>query len=168
MEVRQLEPSDWEIFRTLRLDALRTDPEAFASRVEDWEGLDRDGWQDRMGTVLVAAFDDAVPVGLAGCIRQRPSKMAHRADVVMVWVRPSHRGEKVAETLLEALEVRGRSEGIRQFELAVTVENLVARRFYERIGYVQVGVIPGGFCHAGREINEILMAKQIAGPADTA
>jgi len=163
VDIKRLGPDDWRVFRTLRLAALRTDPAAFASSISDWEALDREEWQARMATVLVAGFVGTAPIGLAACLGQRSSKMAHRADVIMVWVHPDHRGRGAAAALLRALEAPARVIGIRQLELAVTGENAAARRVYDRLGYGQVGVIPGGFCHEGREIDEVLMAKRIDG-----
>lgn len=88
--------------------------------------------------------------------------MAHRATVVMVYVRESARGTGVAAALLDAIVACAASEGIRQLELAVSIENPAAKRFYERHGFAAFGTIPGGFLHQGREIDEVLMARRIA------
>ena len=43
----------------------------------------------------------------------------------------------------------------------VSAENPVARRFYEREGFRQIGCIPGGFLHEGREVDEIMMVRRL-------
>ena len=96
-----------------------------------------------------------------GFIRQRSGKMVHRATIVMVYLRETMRGTGVATTLLAALTDHARKSGIRQLELAVSVENEGAIRFYRRAGFAEVGRIPGGYLHEGREIDEILMARRI-------
>ena len=94
-------------------------------------------------------------------VRRRPSKMAHRADIVMVWVRASARGSGAATAMLRALEDAARRLSLSQLELAVTAENLPAIRFYQRNGYRQIGLVPSGFRHDGCDIDEVLMAKSL-------
>lgn len=161
--IRLLGPDDVEIFRRVRLEALRTEPDSFASSAEDWEGLPDDEWCRRMadGSVLVAFRNDD-PVGIMGLIRQRGSKMAHRATVVMVYVQRSLRGSGVARLLLETLIDHARARAIRQLELVVSAENATAIGFYERHGFVPVGRIPGGCIRNGREVDDIIMARRIA------
>jgi hypothetical protein len=43
-----LGPDDVEVFRRIRLEALRADPAAYASRAEDWEALPDAEWRRRM------------------------------------------------------------------------------------------------------------------------
>jgi ribosomal protein S18 acetylase RimI-like enzyme len=87
--------------------------------------------------------------------------MAHRATIIMVYVRKSFRGSGIASELLQSVTDHARASGIRQLELAVTAENPGARRFYEREGFAVIGRIPGGFLHDGKEIDEIMMARRI-------
>jgi RimJ/RimL family protein N-acetyltransferase len=160
--IRLLTATDIDIFRRIRLEALRTEPASFASTTADWEALPDDEWHRRVTeTPVFAAFDDAEPVGLMGLMRQRSSKMAHRATIIMVYVRRDHRGRGLAAALLEALTNHAREIGIRQLELAVSCENPAAIRFYEREGFAAIGRIPGGFLHEGREIDELMMARRI-------
>lgn len=159
--IRLLTPGDGDVFRRIRLEALRTEPAAFASRVEDWEALSSDEWRRRLTeTPVFVAFRDDEPVGIMGLMRQRSAKMAHRATIIMVYVRRTLRGAGIAARLLEATTDHARKIGVRQLELAVTAENPAAYRFYEREGFVEIGRVPGGFLHDGREIDEILMARR--------
>lgn len=161
--IRLLTSQDADIFRCIRLEALRVEPSAFASMVEDWEALTIDDWRKRLvNTPVFVAFRDDEPVGILGLMRQRSSKMAHRATIIMVYVRASLRGSGIAAGLLAAATDHARECGVRQLELAVTAENPAAYRFYEREGFAEIGRIPGGFLQSGREIDEILMARRIS------
>jgi RimJ/RimL family protein N-acetyltransferase len=159
--IRQIDATEVEAFKLIRLEALRAEPSAYASSYEDWAVLTDEEWRNRMREPVFVAFQGDEPVGLAGLFRQRSSKMAHRALLVMVYVRRHLRGTGIAGGLLKAAADHARDIGIRLLELAVTAENPAAKRFYEREGFVEVGRIPGGFLHEGREIDDILMARRI-------
>jgi RimJ/RimL family protein N-acetyltransferase len=162
--IRLLSAADVEIFRRIRLEALRSEPAAFASASEDWETLTTEEWSNRLAASSVfAAFDGDEPVGIMGLMRQRSGKMAHRATIIMVYLRKEFRGSGTASDLLRSVTDHARASGIRQLELAVTAENPGAQRFYEREGFAVIGRIPGGFVHGGREIDEIMMARRIDG-----
>ncbi|TWA19481.1 acetyltransferase (GNAT) family protein [Sinorhizobium medicae] len=88
--------------------------------------------------------------------------MAHRATLVMVYVRRELRGTGVAKRLLNTVADHAREIGIRQMELAVSADNPAAIRFYNREGFAEVGRIPGGLLHEGREIDDVIMVRRIA------
>jgi GNAT superfamily N-acetyltransferase len=164
--IRQLGPDDMQVFRQIRLEALRREPANFASSVEDWEVLPDAEWTRRLtANAVFADFHDGEPVAMMGLMPQAASKMAHRATVIMVYVRKDRRGAGHARALLDAVADYARSAGIRLLELAVSAENPAAIRFYQREGFTQAGRIPGGTIHEGREIDEILMTRRIDGGA---
>ena len=91
--IKLLTPDDAEVFKRIRLEALHTDPTAFSSRAEDWEILSLDEWRNRLiETPVFVALEQAEPVAIMGLMRQKPSKMIHRATLIMVYVRASQRG----------------------------------------------------------------------------
>lgn len=44
---------------------------------------------------------------------------------------------------------------------AVSAENPAAIRFYLREGFSEVGRIPAGFLHDGREIDDVMMVRRL-------
>nr|WP_153458382.1 GNAT family N-acetyltransferase [Sinorhizobium fredii] len=162
VSIRLLGPNDVETFRRIRLEALRTEPDSFASSAEDWEKLPEDEWRRRVtDNPVFVAFHADEPVGIMGLLRQRASKMVHRATVVMVYVHRGLRGGGVARLLLSAVADYARSEGIRQLELSVSAENVGAIAFYRRERFEAVGRIPGGCIRNGREVDDIIMVRRI-------
>jgi GNAT superfamily N-acetyltransferase len=159
--IRRLGEDDVAVFRQIRLEALRKEPGAFASTAADWEALPEEEWRRRLQAPVFVAFSDGEPVGIMGLLRQGSSKMAHRATIVMVYVRRDLRGAGVAPRLLGALVDYASEHGIRQLELAVSMEEPAARRFYRKHGFAELCTIPGGFLHEGREIDEVLMARRV-------
>jgi GNAT superfamily N-acetyltransferase len=161
--IRLLTPEDAGIFRQIRLEALRADSAAFASQAQDWESLSLEEWTHRLtANAVFIAFREGEPVGIMGLMRQQASKTAHRGTVIMVYVRATCRGYGIAAALMARLAEFALTAGIVQLELAANAENAAAIQFYRREGFAEIGRIPAGFLHEGREIDEILMAKRIA------
>lgn len=63
IEIKKLPPSRWKDFRDLRLEALQTDPLAFASSYEEEKNLTQDEWKRRINNSLFALSSDK-PIGM--------------------------------------------------------------------------------------------------------
>ncbi|AUX80166.1 MULTISPECIES: GNAT family N-acetyltransferase [Sinorhizobium] len=160
--IRLLGPDEVGTFRRIRLEALRTEPDSFASSAADWEKLPDEEWRRRLtDNPVFVAFRGGEPVGIMGLLRQSASMMAHRATVVMVYVHRSLRGSDAAGLLLAAVTDHARHQGIRQLELSVSAENAAAIAFYRRERFEAVGRIPGGCIRNGREVDDIIMVRRI-------
>jgi GNAT superfamily N-acetyltransferase len=67
----------------------------------------------------------------------------HRAEVQKVMVRPSHRRRGVATRLMTEIEACAGERGVWLLFLDTSDSHAGARAFYEKLGYVYVGGIPG-------------------------
>lgn len=159
--IRRVQADEVDAFRRIRLEALRAEPSFYASSYEDWVALPIEEWQQRLDDPVFIAFQDHEPVGITGLLRQRASKMAHRATIIMVYVRRSLRGTGLAKNLLGAVADYARDIGILQLELAVSAENPAAIGFYRREGFSEIGRIPGGFLHEGTMIDDVVMVRRL-------
>jgi len=160
--VRRLGADDLAAFKAIRLEALTLEPQAFASTVADWENLD-DAARLRNLTAnpIFAAFRAGEPVGLLGLIREIGIQRAHRALIVMVYVRAAERGTGVAQAMLDNAVAFAREWGILQLELGVNAASARAIRFYERNGFVRFGLLPNFTLRDGVSTDEAMMARRI-------
>ncbi|WP_104667714.1 GNAT family N-acetyltransferase [Ensifer adhaerens] len=164
MRIKHLDQDDVDVFRQIRLEALNRAPEAFASTAADWERLSTEEWRARLtANAVFVAFEDDRPLGIMGLMRERASRLAHRATIIMVYVRDEARGSGVARRLLTHLTDQARASGIRLLELVVRADNPAAIRFYTREGFREIGRVPGGMFDGEKEVDEILMARHIDG-----
>jgi ribosomal protein S18 acetylase RimI-like enzyme len=161
--IRRIFTEDVDVFRRIRLEALRKEPGSFASHVEDWEIRSNEEWRQRLTDPVFVAINQGQPVGIMGLLRYRPRKMRHRAELVMVYIRGSFRGTGLARNLLDAVLDFARKEGVAQIELSVSAENPAALRFYRQHGFLEIGCNPSGFLDDGREIAEIRMMSLLGG-----
>src|SRR5262249_29523872 len=107
--IRPTRDEDVTAYRELRLQALRTHPEAFgatyeeglAQPIERWQQNVRDGAGTDLGISYVAEAGGAL-IGMTGIYRHKSAKMGHRATIWGVYVRPDWRGAGIADALIGA------------------------------------------------------------------
>ncbi|MFC0004129.1 GNAT family N-acetyltransferase [Micromonospora siamensis] len=155
IELRELTPEDWALWRELRLAALAEAPHAFGSRLADWRDAGEDQWRGRLalvGSVNLVALLDGVPVGMASGV---PGDGGRTADLISMWVAPAGRGRGVGDALVDAVESWARRTSASTLELSVRVENAPAVALYARHGFTDTGRAPAG------EATEKILAKSL-------
>lgn len=159
--VRPLNSADVPAFVELRREALRDSPWAFAASEESDVGVNAELMRQRIaepGQVIIGAFDGARLIGIAGMVRNRHGKMAHRAAVWGVYVMPSARGRGVAEAVMrELLRIARTWPGLDSVSLQVSARAEGAKRLYERLGFKQWGVEPAALMLDGVAYDEAHM-----------
>ena len=141
-QIRELSPDDWPLWREARLAALAEAPEAFGSKLSDWQG---DGdteehWRARLelaGSYNLIAMGDGVPVGMASGI---PGEEPDSAELISMWVAPEARGQQVGDALVERVTAWATAYGAGRLMLSVKAGNDPAIRLYRRQGF---GFVPG-------------------------
>ena len=161
IEIRALSPADWQLWRRLRLDALAEAPDAFGSRLADWQGdNDReDRWRGRLGIQgsfnVVAVLGDE-PVGMASGV---PTTDDGVAAIISMWIAPTARGRGVGDALVKAIEQWARDRGARVLRLDVADGNRAACQLYQRNGFTFTGEL--GDLMADGVRRERVMAKSL-------
>ena len=106
-------PSEWRCWREIRLQSLRSDPDAFGSAWQQEQDFTEAQWRERLATsygVLARVADgadganggdegDGAVVGLGGLVTTNPGV----SMVVAMWVHPRQRGRGVGRAVLEHL-----------------------------------------------------------------
>ena len=138
IELRTVSADDWRVWRSVRLAALTDAPAAFGSRLEEWADAPEDRWRERLsipGAIDLLAFntDGTAPVGMATGIPSADYDC--RAELISMWVDPAVRGRGVATVLIAAIAVWAARSGATMLTLFVMLENIAARRVYERNGF---------------------------------
>lgn len=141
--IRRITVDDVDTYREVRLRALQDSPSAFGSTYDAERARTPEQWAERValaasgtGRAIFLAFDDAVCVGLAGCVED---DLGADRQLVSMWVAPSHRGTGVAQRLVDAVLAWAESCGASRVGLWVTRGNDRARRCYERAGFSATG-----------------------------
>ncbi|HSJ22063.1 MAG TPA: GNAT family N-acetyltransferase [Nocardioidaceae bacterium] len=159
-DLRTLGPEDWKLWRGLRLAALAEAPQAFGSRLVDWQGEgDREErWRERLGipgSRNVVAVLDGEPVGMASGVPADDDSV----ELISMWVAPSARGRGVGDALVREVERWARESGARVLRLDVAEDNAAAQALYERRGFTLTGEL--GELMADGVRRERVMAKAL-------
>jgi len=164
--IRKLSPPDAKALQALRLEALRTDPVAFASSYEEERVLSLEKVAERLiptdDRAIVGAFDRGELVGLAAWHREELLKLAHKGFVWGVFVRDSHRGRGLARRLIEAvIALARRCDGILLLNLTTCATNQPAIALYESLGFVVYGRETAAICIDGTLHDDVHMALRL-------
>lgn len=134
--IRRAEVDDWQICRDIRLRALREEPQAYESTLEDERHLSDQQWRERLvraSTFL--AVDHENVVGMAVALPQDDGDMM----IVAMYVAPDARRRGVAARLIDEIGRMAMSRGSSRLVLDVADGNAAAERSYRRYGFAPIG-----------------------------
>jgi ribosomal protein S18 acetylase RimI-like enzyme len=164
IQIRQLRQDDATLFREIRLEALKANPEAFGSSFEVEEAKPLDWFAEGLSNSDVfGAIGGAELLGMAGLAVQKSPKLTHKGMLWGMYVRPAARGAGVGRQLAEAVVERARKK-VELLQLTVVSENTPARRLYVALGFVEYGLEHHGLKIGGRYYDEVLMARDLKSP----
>lgn len=159
--VRQLVAPDAAVFRAIRLEGLRTNPEAFGSTYEAESGRGVDEFAKTLERSYVAgAFAGEALVGVAGFYVLDGPKVRHRGNIWGVYVQAGQRGRGVGKALIANLLDHARTT-VQQVHLTVVTENAGAKALYERLGFAVYGTEPRSLRVGERYYDEHLMVRRL-------
>ncbi len=144
ISVRRIREDEWKAFRSLRLDALRTDPLAFGSTLarestypeERWQAWCMDGATGEQNATFVATNPSGELVGMVGTFSAEG-----RPHVWGMWTRPAWRNRGIGRRLMDSLLTWiDRSSAARPVILDVNPSQTAAVSIYTAYGFRFNGV----------------------------
>ena len=90
------------------------------------------------------------------------SRVADEMEILTIGVLPEHRRHHVGSSLLSEMIDWAGSVGVKRIFLEVSVENLPARRLYERFGFCQTGVRRGYYRTSSGQADALCLTKKIS------
>lgn len=139
--MRTLAVDDWPQWRELRLAALDDAPQAFHSRLADWQNAAESRWRARLTDVplhLIADLDGR-PAGMVSCTAPDADGTA---ELLSMWVAPFARGSGVGDALVDSVVRWAGEQGAGRIMLHVMKNNGHAIALYERHGFADTGEAP--------------------------
>lgn len=153
---RMLEEAPWAFSSDVETDRAR-DPEAFARRLR--EGLARGEFG-----VMACADEGGALTAAAGLMRRPKRKIAHRAEIWGVFVRPDVRGQGLGRAVVRAAVTELLSwPGVDTVGLSVSVRSVEALGLYESLGFRVWGREPDCLRVGGVSYDELHLVLERAG-----
>ena len=159
LKLRRLETDDLAIYRELRLEGLKSHPEAFASSWESESDKPASWWAERLeaNTVFGGWVNNSPLAGVAGLRVQDAVKVRHKGVLWGMYVRPEARGTGLAAALVQQVVVHARTL-VEQLCLTVVASNVAARRLYSAAGFEEYGLERRALKVGDEYYDEVLMA----------
>ena len=156
--LRRLDGSDAAAYRELRLEGLRSHPEAFGVSWEDEASKPTEWFAERLkgNAVFGGWLDSLTLVGVAGLKVPEAAKLRHKGILWGMYVMPEARGSGLAPTLI-ARVVEHATDAVEEIQLTVAASNLAAVRLYARAGFVQYGLDRRALKIGDQYFDEMLM-----------
>lgn len=150
----KMSEEEWEDFRSIRLEALRTNPSVFLSSYDSALSQDEEYWRSQLRSDANAIFllkDGKTPVGLTGAFRYRESP----EDTVvlgMSFLRPEYRGCGLSALFYEArIKWAKEQDGINRIIVSHRAGNEASRGANQKFGFVFCEVIEADFPDGTRD-----------------
>jgi RimJ/RimL family protein N-acetyltransferase len=160
MIIRPIRVDEAESWRDLRLEALRSHPEAFTASYEHEAAQPLGFFEERLKTsVIFGGFREQELLGTAGFAIQAGPKRRHKGTLWGMYVRPAARGTGLAPLLVLAVLDHAR-EHVELIQLSVVADNHTARRLYASMGFEPYGIEERALKVDGRYFDDLLMAKR--------
>ncbi|MBG9456131.1 acetyltransferase [Lysinibacillus sphaericus] len=143
MNSRRLTATDANAYRTLRLEGLQNNPEAFGSSFEEEKGSPIELIASRLesqSSYTIGVFDQEDLVGVATLVQESMLKLKHKAGIFAVYVSPGKRGLGIGKHLMvEAINKAKELGEVEQLNLTVVSMNTSAKRLYSSLGFEVFG-----------------------------
>lgn len=139
MVIRKLSPDEWELYRSLRLESLETEPQAFGSTLHETLQRPESYWRSRLEDatrdptrLLLFAVVKGTPVGMLGSF---PHQAPGIVNVISMYVSPSNRRTGVGQKLMESLLRELAGSDITELRLIVHEGQEAALALYRSFGF---------------------------------
>ena len=129
MNIIRITPDNWEKFRTIRLAALNSDPQAFGAEVGDEAERKEPEWRKRLASpdrFFFAVEEGDVYASIAGArLIEEKTWM-----LLAVHTLPESRGKGFAQALVDRVIEEARSRGADTIQLSVNIDQENAVHVY--------------------------------------
>lgn len=166
VEIRELKASEFDIFKSIRLELLDNNPSYFGSDYDSESKFPDQTWKDRLTKDTVKTygiFSNTDLCGICVLVFSPRNKMKHVATLNSMYIRPEFQRKGLAKKLIEKILEDLSSMEIKRLNLSVVSENNKAISMYENLGFVTYGLEPETIKFNNKYFDLILMTKDIGG-----
>jgi len=138
--IRRIRAGEADLFKRIRLTALKDAPYAFPSTYESAVQRSAESWREQADRsargsdrATFLAFSEVVPVGMAALYRLEDK--VDTGELLQVWVSPEYRGTSVIWDLMDTIFKWAGENNFRRVIAGVNNANPGALKFYLKYGF---------------------------------
>ncbi|MDO8594754.1 MAG: GNAT family N-acetyltransferase [bacterium] len=158
--ISELTPDMWEKWRAVRLQAKKTDAQAFSNSLKmENDETPEAYWREKLANPDVRTFTIEIGgrvVAMAGLGKGADGRFL----VLRVYTVPEMRGTGLGKILVEKVCAEAKNSGAKSIELDVAEEQSSARSLYQKLGFEEFDVIQREKGD-GKVHNQICMRKML-------
>ncbi|TDL75903.1 GNAT family N-acetyltransferase [Peribacillus frigoritolerans] len=143
MNIRHLNRHDANLYRNIRLEGLKNNPEAFGSSYEEEQLYPIDLFKSRLESdtaFTFGAFKNNELAGVVTLVKETKVKLMHKASIFAMYVSPSYRGSGIGKKLMSEVVIKAQAlEDTEQLQLSVVSTNQSAKELYTSFGFTVYG-----------------------------
>lgn len=165
MHIEILNKTHVNLYRTLRLEGLKENPEAFGSSFEEESLIDLNTYQNRLedkDSVTFGVFTNDLLVGILTLRTSQRLKTRHNGHLVGMYVDKDYRRQGIGKLLINAVLSYASTHQIINLFLTVTSSNQDAIKLYEHMGFVHYGVEKREIFYNNQYLDSYLMAYYLS------
>lgn len=144
--IEPLPVSSWQEYKEIRLNALKTEPQAFMDNYAKSAAYPDEKWQQRLekfgkgeSWTYFARNQRGKVIGMLGAYRNPEPEKNNKVEIFGVYVEPSERGLGTGKQLMNfMLDVLKKVDDIKTVEIEVNVDNEPAKNLYLKLGFFPV------------------------------
>lgn len=164
IEIRKLTRDDWKIFKELRLQMVKEEPQAFLRTYEELVNLSDDEWMDKSTSDtsgILAVWYGGKLAGMNGYYFPNVST----AEIWGMFIRKEFRGKGLSKILMKEIEDEIRkNKKINLIRIEVTTSQIPAWELYKKMGFIEVGRKNGATKFDGTLYDDIILEKEVPQP----
>ncbi len=164
IEIRKLTRNDWQIFKELRLQMLKEEPQAFARTYDEVSKRTDEEWienTENEESGILAVWLDGKLAGMNGYYYPERS-------IVEIWgmfIRSEFRGMGLGKKLMDEIEKEIRKDrNVKKIRTEVTTTQIPAWELYKKLGFLEVGRKIGATKFNDELYDDIILEKIIPQP----
>ena len=168
MTIRPLTITDASIYQTLRLKALKTNPESYLAtwETEQNKSTEAFAWEIRYATSSPIngyyGFLENQLIGYTQLEQLSLPKQQHTAYLFNLYVDPDYRGQGYASKLFDYLSKLAKEKAqVERIFITCNRKNTAAQKLYQKLGFTQYGVKEKSVKWQGEYDDEVEMVKKL-------
>jgi len=161
MIIERLNETHAILYRTLRLQSLKENPEAFGSSFEEESKMELEFFKKRLSdpdNVTFGVFNNHNLIGILTLRTSQRIKTKHNGHLVAMYVDKDHRRKGIGKLLIKKVISYAKNHGIMNLFLTVTSSNKEAIKLYEHMGFEIYGIEKREIYHNHQYLDSYLMA----------